>query len=246
MSVPVFCKCATGLLKRTLPLTIRRKAFAVLQDIVTSIGDLVACYPDLADLEAARLALSLQDSDVPQVIEQVEQIQDAAAASNVVAPSSVTALSAGDQDIAVTEEIIATHESEEARAEAFKQRARLVGQKLLDVRNFLSITLREAKNELSEFAGETWSEIRKDAPKSIGKGVNKGLEESSRAATKVALAALVSAIGGPITGLATLVASFVPFSRATEQINSKAATSKKKQSSKKPERDDDDDEPIEA
>ncbi len=187
-------------------------SLSMLRDLSASIDDLMGCYPELADIEAARVALRLLDADVPRVQGHLLEIRNAADASPVVGATSSNALADADDVIAETTEIIDGPSSESHRTEALKRRAKIIGQKVLDYRNFSARVIRTAKDELGGLAKDTWGEIRKQAPVAIGKGIGKGLKEGSEATTKVALAVLVDAIGGSIAGLATLFGSYLPLS----------------------------------
>ena len=66
----------------------------------------MACFPKLAEMEAARVALRLQDGDVAAARGHMAGIRDAAARSEVVAVSAVRALDAGIPELIHTTEII--------------------------------------------------------------------------------------------------------------------------------------------
>ena len=81
-------------------------AFAMLRDLASSVEDLMGCFPQLADIEAERLAQRLKEIDVPKIMDSLSQIREIAEASEVVAPSAIDALKAGEPELQHNTEIM--------------------------------------------------------------------------------------------------------------------------------------------
>lgn len=180
--------------RRELP----EDALSMLRDLASSAEDLMGCFPQLADIEAERLAQRLKDADIPDIIDALSQIRRIAEESEAVAPSAVEALKIGEPELAHDAEIIDSGASELARIAAASARDRTVGYMLLIYRNFISGAL-IAGGELTELGGDTWRDIRKKAP-----------ETFSDAAIAAAIAVLVGALLGPTAALTAFAASFKP------------------------------------
>jgi len=214
-------------------------AIAMMDDVLMSLEDLMAAFPAVREIEAEQLALAVQRD--PQVIKTIQRetgaIKAAAAAAEAVTANAVNALKEHDADIAA------------ARNNTI--RARLLGDQLLVVRNFVGEAiravraggsavaaaagpgLRHAGSELKGLGGDSWEEIRRGLPKGIG--------AAARALPIVGLAGLLTAIAGPVGGLAALSGSFRPLAKALEKVTgggkrgkTTSATRKKKRKPTKP------------
>ncbi len=202
-------------------------ALASLADLSASIEDLMACYPELTILEAERLAQRLQDKDIPTIMGHMADMLAAAENSDVVLPSAQDALSFGNDIIQNNNDII---ESISARNDevvaAIQSRAKIIGQKLLDYRNFAARVLLQAtaevkhaggvaRRELAGVAADSWKEMRKSIPKGIGKGAGKAAEKI----VPGAFAVLVTALAGPLVGIGVLMPSVAPLGRRAQEIS---------------------------
>jgi hypothetical protein len=121
--------------RRELP----EDALAMLRDLTSSVEDLMGCFPQLADIEAERLAQRLKDADVPNIIDALSQIRDVAEKSEAVAPSAIEALKVGEPELEHDTEIIDSGASEASRIAATNARDRTVGYMLLVYRNFVAL-----------------------------------------------------------------------------------------------------------
>ena len=179
-------------------------------------------------------------------MELMAELSKDAAKSDYVASSAVEALRTGQDAVdQLTEAIETVRSSHGEIAHAIQARSKLVGQKLLDYRNFVASALRYAgsgigrgaaatASGLGKFSKETLREVGERGPKAIGKGVAKGLEKSSEVAVKVGLAALVSSIAGAVAGVGMFVASFTSLgTKAAEMEEAAKASDKKDKSGKK-------------
>jgi hypothetical protein len=195
---------------------------SMVRDTASSTEDFMGCFPQLADIEAERLSQKLQQADIPEIVKHLEQILDAAYDSEAVVDSSaIQALEVGNEAISELTRTIVSPVWSSDTAIAIKARAQIVGQKLLDYRNFSASALRHAGKELNEVGEKTWVEVKAHAPLAIAKGVSKGLEKGTEAAVKVGIAGLVSSIGGGLAGIASLVVSFVPLEKKAREIERK-------------------------
>jgi hypothetical protein len=168
--------------RRELP----EDALAMLRDLASSVEDLMGCFPQLAEIEAERLAQRLKDADVPQIIEALSEIREVAEESDAVAPSAIEALRAGEPEHDA--EIINSGTSEAARIAALNARDRTVGYMLLIYRNFVASVVK-AGGELAGLGSDTWKEFRKKAPKPL-----------SDAAVALVIAGLVAGPPRPARG----------------------------------------------
>ena len=211
-------------------------ALSVLKDLVASVEDLKGCFPQLAEIEATRLAQGLLDAGIDEAVHSMASMRDAAISSDIVAASAIAALKAGEPDVAHANEILREASDLSARATAVKKRAAIVGQMLLDYRNFAASVLREASSavrrapgvqtfakagaDLKKVGAESWSEAVKAIPPAVGKGISKGVEDVTSAAIKTGVAGLVYSIGGWLGALALLAGSFAPLARRADEIKS--------------------------
>jgi len=191
-------------------------ALAMLRDLTSSVEDLMGCFPQLADIEAERLAQRLKDTDVPVIIDTLAQIRNIAEESNAVAPSAVEALKVGEPELEHDTEIVDSGASQAARIAAISARDRTGGYMLLVYRNFVAGVVK-AGNEFAGLGGDTWKGIRKKAP-----------EQFSDAAIASAIAVLVGALLGPTAAMGAFAVSFKPLrDRAKRTADKLIALTKK-------------------
>lgn len=208
-------------------------SLSMLADLASSLEDLMGCYPQLAALEAERLALQLQDRDVPSILSHLAEIRNAAKHSDVVDSTAVEALDYGEDTIRDTTETIESPTTRSFElAAAIQARAKLLGQKLLDYRNFAARVIiqvcsygmtrsKPVREELSGLAQESWVEFKANFPGGVGKAAGK----IGEIATLAAFASLVSVMSSPLVGLGTLIVSFNPLGRKAQAVAEKASKS---------------------
>jgi hypothetical protein len=194
-------------------------AFAMLRDLTSSVEDLMGCFPQLAEIEAERLAQRLKDADVPNIIDALSQIRLVAEESEAVAPSSIDALKAGEVELNHDAGIIDSEASVATRVAAVSARDRTVGYMLLVYRNFVAGVVK-AGNELAGLSEDTWKDFRQKAP-----------EQLSNAGIALTIAALVNALLGPTAAMGAFALSFKPLrDRAMQTADKLAAFIKKERS----------------
>jgi|GEM_PF-4003929 len=181
-------------------------AFAMLRDLASSVEDLMGCFPQLADIEAERLAQRLKEVDVPKIMDALSQIRQVAEASDAVAPSAIEALKAGEPELRHNTEIIDSGAGTTARTAAAKARDKTVGYMLLVYRNFIAGTVKAA-TEIGGLGGDTWRGFRKKAP-----------EQFSDAGVSLIIAALVNALLGPTAAVGAFAVSFKPLRDRAKRI----------------------------
>jgi hypothetical protein len=169
-------------------------AFAMIDDTLQSLRDLLAVFPIVRRIEAERLALDLDRNPetVPVIRERMEEIQQEAKQSEAATKQALGAL--GQNDAAI----------EDATDPVL--RTSLVADKLLVVRNFLSAAASVAAKELSEVAGPSWAAIKAELPKGIG--------AATRVAPFMGLIAFIGWAAGPVAGIASVVPAFKPIAAA--------------------------------
>ena len=145
-------------------------AISLLKDLSASLEDLMACFPKLAEIEAARIALRLQEADVAAAREQMAGIREAAANSDVVAASALRALDVGAPELAHTTEIIENQIDDSVVANAIRKRSSIVAQMLLDYRNFAARVLYKMAADVSDAGARSWDEAIKAVPEGRRKG----------------------------------------------------------------------------
>lgn len=198
--------------RRELP----EDALAMLRDLASSVEDLMGCFPQLAEIEAERLAQRLKETDVPQVIDALLQIRKVAEASEAVAPSAVEALKAGEPELEHDSEIIDSSASEPARTAAMHARDRTAGYMLLVYRNFVAGAVK-AGSELAGLGVETWASFRKEAP-----------DQFANAGVALVIATLVNALLGPTAAVGAFAVSFKPLRERAKQVADKLASMAKR------------------
>ena len=204
---------------------------AILSDLGASVEDLMGCYPQLATLEAQRLAQGLQQENVPAIAWEMKRIQAAAEQSDTVTTSANEALAFAEDAIHDNTEVIElAFSSDDERAAAIQARAKIFGQKLLDYRNFVARVLAQAGGlskkvgravvrELGELGEASWDETKVRFPRGVGKAA----ERIGDAAVSTAFVTLAGALVGPLTGLAALVTTFKPLARRSQEITAEAS-----------------------
>lgn len=193
-------------------------AFAILRDLTSSVEDLMGCFPQLADIEAERLAQRIKEVDVSAIVQSLSEMRIVAEGSSAVAQSALEALRAGEPELAHAAEIIDDVTSAASRVAAIGARDRIVGYMILVYRNFVAGAVK-AGNEVAGLSEDVWKEIRKDAPQQL-----------SNAAIASAIALLVSALLGPTAAVGAFAASFKPLrDRAKRAADSLSALVKKRE-----------------
>lgn len=168
------------------------------QDVLDSLEDYKALFPELLKIEAARMALKLTTGDAVQVNLHLTSISNEVAINSIVSVSATNVLNEDAYKIA---ELSTTIDQSTNSAEvegAIEARANLVRGRTLQVRNFVARSLQAA-----------------------GKGYDKGVEGAVEAVTKVGVVALIGAIGGKFIALAALVAMLRPLANKLEDNNKK-------------------------
>jgi Leucine-rich repeat (LRR) protein len=188
--------------RRELP----EDALAMVRDLASSVEDLMGCFPQLADIEAERLAQRLKDTDVLSIVDALSKIREVAEESDAVAPSAVEALKAGEPELEHDNEIIDSGASEPARTAAANARDRTVGYMLLVYRNFIAGAVK-AGSELAGLGDETWKDFRKKAP-----------EQLSNASVALIVASLVNALLGPTAAVGAFALSFKPLRDRAKRV----------------------------
>jgi hypothetical protein len=194
--------------RRELP----EDALAMLRDLASSVEDLMGCFPQLAEIEAERLAQRLKEADVPQIIEALSRIRQVAEDSEAVAASAVEALKAGEPELEHDTQIIESGASEPARIAALHARDRTVGYMLLVYRNFIAGAVK-AGSEVAGLGAETWKDFRKEAPKQF-----------SSAGVALVIAGLVNALLGPTAAVGAFALSFKPLRERAKRVADKLAS----------------------
>ena len=162
--------------------------FAMMDDTLQSVRDLLAVFPIVRRIEAERLALDLDRNAgaVPILRDRMAEIQSAAERSDAATDRSIDALAQNDAAI------------EEATDPVL--RTSLVADKLLVVRNFLSAAASTLTKELSDLGGQSWAELKAGLPKGVG--------FAARAAPYMGLVAFTGWLAGPVASIAAVVPGF--------------------------------------
>ena len=171
-------------------------AVAQILDLSETARDLQGCFPEIRNIEGERLALNINPDDVDAVQRHVESIVEKALAEGTVVDDSAkealrTITAGADQD------------------DASQDKQRLVGDRVLVVRNFLSPLFRleiasKLASEITDVTRETWEKAR---PKFID-GLADGIGSTGRHLGIVGVSTLVGAILGPTAGLTMMAAGF--------------------------------------
>lgn len=173
-------------------------AFAMLDDTLQTLRDLLAAFPIVRRIEAERLALDLDRSAdaLPIIQEQMAVIEATAEKSGAVTDRTIVALT--QNDVAIEDAI-----------DPVVQRS-LVADKLLVFRNFAGAViggavscgrgaLAKAGTELAGLSGEVWKEVRARLPGAVGLTV-----------TVAPLLLLADQIGDPYLRIGAAVPALAP------------------------------------
>ncbi|RWC81709.1 MAG: XRE family transcriptional regulator [Mesorhizobium sp.] len=195
-------------------------AQSLLRDLAASLEDLRALFPEIIEIEAARIAQKVAEGSALPAYDNAKQVMNEARVSEVVDKSAIDALEAALIDIAEIELVISESSNDIVTAMAVKKRADLISLHLLDVRNFSASVLKTFKH-LGGGSKRILSRGAADVSKRAYKGALDGVEEGTKAGVKIALAALVTSLAGPLAGLAVYVGSFVSLSRKANEVAEK-------------------------
>jgi hypothetical protein len=173
-------------------------AFAMMDDTLQTLRDLLAVFPIVRRIEAERLALDLDRNReaVPVISEHIDEIQQGAEELKAATEQAIRALGANDPAI------------EEATDPVL--RTSLIADKLLVVRNFLSAAATIVGKELGGVAGPSWAAFKVELPKGIG--------AATRVAPFMALIAFVGWAAGPVLGIASVVPALKPIAAAFTKL----------------------------
>ena len=178
-------------------------AVATIDDICLSGRDLLAVFPIVREIERQRLALGLERS--PNTVSSIEQLANEinriAAASDIVGSSAVSALADNDTSI--------------EQATTTNQKADLLADKLLVIRNFVSETIRYVVDSGLSFIDDTWKVVKPD--------FQEGTRNAARILPPLAVISLVTYLAGPIPGIAVLLQGdmFKPLANTVKRILAK-------------------------
>jgi hypothetical protein len=179
---------------------------AVLDDLSSSVDNLVDCYPGIRQINANRLALDMQAEQAPEVEIAIDEITEIARRSPAVGPSAPAALDTGREDVRDLTEKLDRETNLARAADYIATRGQIVASRLLDATNFASATLQSVGSELSGISSDTWKEVRKSLPKAVGSGLSKGTEKALESLVeKGPIVALAYWLAGPLAALAVLV-----------------------------------------
>jgi Leucine-rich repeat (LRR) protein len=202
------------------------EAIAMMDDVLLSLHDLLAVYPDVRQIEAEQLALAVQrnPTTIRAVQRNTDAIKQAAADSDAATDEALAALKEHDADIEAARNTVT--------------RAGLLADHLLVVRNFASEGLRavrsggqtiahavkpalgRAATELGELSGESWKQVKTNLPEGIG--------TAARLLPVGALAVLLISIAGPVGGLAALSGGFKELAKAIRKFSGRKKNPKDK------------------
>jgi hypothetical protein len=179
---------------------------AILDDLSSSVDNLVDCYPGIRQINANRLALDMQAVQAPEVESAVEKITEIARLSPAVGSSCPTALETGRDEVRDLSEKLDRETNLTRAADYIATRGQIVASRLLDATNFVSAALQSVGSELSGISSDTWKEVRKSLPKAVGRGLSSGTEKALESLVeKGPMVALAYWLFGPIAALAILV-----------------------------------------
>ncbi|MDQ0462348.1 hypothetical protein QO010_000096 [Caulobacter ginsengisoli] len=183
-----------------------RTVSGLLNGLALALEDFASLYPSVAEIEANRLALAFMDPADAEAVEQaLDQAELLASSSSAVDPSATQALHAGREEIealkvAIVLPIIGT----DARAAAIRRRSEILGLRLLSLWNFGAVTVKAATHEISGLTEDSWKEIRKQTPPSVGKAV----ADTIGGAVQIGMAVLAVKLVGPLGGLVLSAPAF--------------------------------------
>jgi hypothetical protein len=183
---------------------------AIVADAVRTLEDFKALFPEIIKIEASQLALRLATKDAVSVNATLETFSlTIAHQTDVVSPSAIAAIDESKSDIGDLDKVISEATTEEAIAVAVEARAGLVGQRLMQVRNFTARALKEAGVRVAKGAGD---------------GLEKATADVVEGTVKGGVTVLVGLIAGPLAALAVLVPMIKPFSRKAEEVKKQSET----------------------
>lgn len=163
-------------------------------------------FPDLLDVQANSLSLSLQGENATAVNENLDQICILAQQSDVVGLTAVKALSYGKLELSEISNKINFTYNHEQKSALIKARGKVTAQRVLNTRNFTSKALDEIKD------------IPIQALKGVSHGVYEGTKETTKALVKIGIAVLIAKMAGPMAGTAVYVTSLSWFSKKSADI----------------------------
>eukprot|EP00752_Nemacystus_decipiens_P000584 g584.t1 len=171
-------------------------AIAQILDLSETVRDLQGCFPEIRDIEGERMALAIDPAEVDAIGGHLDTIVAQAVADDAVV----------DESAKEALETISDNADQDAPREV---KQRLVADRLLVVRNFLSPLFRFAlaSSFATEARGVTREVWEKARPKLI-EGAADGLGSMGRPVVVVGVSALVWGLLGPVAGLATAAAGF--------------------------------------
>jgi hypothetical protein len=192
---------------------------AILDDLSSSVDNLVDCYPGIRQINANRLALDMQAEQAPEVEIVVEKITEIARMSAAVGPSGSVALDTGRDEVRDLTEKLDRETNLARAADYIATRGQIVASRLLDATNFVSATLQSVGSELSGISSDTWKEVRKSLPKAVGRGLSNGTEKALETLVeKGPMVALAYWLVGPLAALAILVPRLKGHARKADEI----------------------------
>jgi hypothetical protein len=195
---------------------------AVLDDVSSSVDDLVQCFPGIRQISANRLALDMQTDRANEVEAVIQEVAELARKNAGVGPSTPAALDTGRDEVEDVSEKLASETSLERIADYIATRGDIVASRLLNATNFISATLQGAGRELAGISSDTWKEIRKTLPKATARGVSKGTEKAVEIlvekGTNFAIVGLAYVVAGPLGALAVLVPRLRGHAKKAEEI----------------------------
>jgi hypothetical protein len=161
---------------------------AMMDDVLQTLMYLLAAFPGVRPIEAARAALYLDRNPdaIPAVRQHMMAIKAAAEQAGVATEAAISALGYNDAAIEDAADPV--------------ERTGLIGHSLLICRNFVAAAIdaitrygRKAGTEVGELVGNTWREIKNELPKGAG--------EAARAAPIIALVAFAGWCLGPASAI---------------------------------------------
>lgn len=171
-------------------------AIAQILDLSETVRDLQACLPEIREVEAERLALEIDPGNVDAVSERLDTIvQNAVVDEEVVDESAKEALRSMTSDA--------------EQSAPTKVRQRLIADRALVVRNFVSQLYRRAiESHLAAETSDTTKEIWDKSRSKFVEGASDGLGSMGRPVAVVGVSALVWSVLGPTAGIAVMLAGF--------------------------------------
>jgi hypothetical protein len=202
-----------------------RNIRAILDDLATSVQDLVDCYSGVRAINANRIALGMQAEFASQVEVELNKVAALANDSLLIADSAREALESGRDEVNDLTIKIERETNLANAANYIKARGEAVAARLSDAVNFMSATIQQGALELKGLSDDTWREIRKQLPKAAARGVAKATEEAAgetvAALIKLPIIGLAYLIAGPLGALTVLVPRLSPHRRKALQLNQK-------------------------